>query len=209
MTAPAASLPSETTDASLLERVAEGSAEALAALYDRHAAPSTRSLRGRPATLRSRPTSSRRPSCRCGIGRNCSIQRAGPCGDGCSRLPAIGRSIMSGMPNATTGPSRFHARNRRQRRRLPRRVADGVGRTRCDGCSRSEPGNHGGRPRGARHDGRGDRIPPPVERSVITLAYGAHLSQVEIAARLGWPIGTVKTRTRRALRHLRERMAPP
>ena len=37
MTAPAASHPSETTDASLLERVAEGSAEALASLYDRHA----------------------------------------------------------------------------------------------------------------------------------------------------------------------------
>ena len=46
----------------------------------------------------------------------------------------------------------------------------------------------------------------PIERSVIDLAYGAHLSQVEIAARLGWPLGTVKTRTRRALRHLRERM---
>lgn len=46
----------------------------------------------------------------------------------------------------------------------------------------------------------------PIERSVINLAYGAHLSQVEIAARLGWPLGTVKTRTRRALRHLRERM---
>ena len=49
----------------------------------------------------------------------------------------------------------------------------------------------------------------PVERSVITLAYGAHLSQVEIAARLGWPLGTVKTRTRRALRHLRERLTVP
>ena len=49
----------------------------------------------------------------------------------------------------------------------------------------------------------------PVERSVILLAYGAHLSQVEIAARLGWPLGTVKTRTRRALRHLRERLDPP
>jgi RNA polymerase sigma-70 factor (ECF subfamily) len=44
----------------------------------------------------------------------------------------------------------------------------------------------------------------PIERSVIELAYGEELSQSEIAARLGWPLGTVKTRTRRALRQLRE-----
>ena len=49
---------------------------------------------------------------------------------------------------------------------------------------------------------------PPAERSVIRLAYGAHLTQVEIAAKLGWPLGTVKTRTRRALRHLRDRLDP-
>jgi RNA polymerase sigma-70 factor (ECF subfamily) len=46
----------------------------------------------------------------------------------------------------------------------------------------------------------------PFERSVISLAYDRGLSQSEIAVRLGWPIGTVKTRTRRALRHLRERL---
>jgi RNA polymerase sigma-70 factor (ECF subfamily) len=50
---------------------------------------------------------------------------------------------------------------------------------------------------------------PPAERSVIRLAYGADLTQVEIAAQLGWPLGTVKTRTRRALRHLRDRMVVP
>ena len=44
----------------------------------------------------------------------------------------------------------------------------------------------------------------PAERSVIVLAYDGGLSQAEIAARLGWPLGTVKTRTRRALRLLRE-----
>ena len=48
----------------------------------------------------------------------------------------------------------------------------------------------------------------PVERRVIVLAYDQGLTQSEIAASLGWPIGTVKTRTRRALRHLRERMTP-
>jgi RNA polymerase sigma-70 factor, ECF subfamily len=45
---------------------------------------------------------------------------------------------------------------------------------------------------------------PDDERVVIVLAYGEDLSQSEIAERLGWPLGTVKTRTRRALAHLRE-----
>ncbi len=45
-----------------------------------------------------------------------------------------------------------------------------------------------------------------AERRVIMLAYQEGLSQVEIAARLGWPLGTVKTRTRRALLHLRDRL---
>jgi RNA polymerase sigma-70 factor (ECF subfamily) len=44
----------------------------------------------------------------------------------------------------------------------------------------------------------------PPERQVILLAYQEGLTQSEIAARLGWPIGTVKTRTRRAHRQLRE-----
>ena len=47
----------------------------------------------------------------------------------------------------------------------------------------------------------------PVEQRVIVLAYDHGLTQSEIAASLGWPLGTVKTRTRRALRHLREQMA--
>ena len=46
----------------------------------------------------------------------------------------------------------------------------------------------------------------PMERRVIALAYDGGLSQSEIAALLSWPIGTVKTRTRRALRHLRDRL---
>lgn len=44
---------------------------------------------------------------------------------------------------------------------------------------------------------------PPDERAVLELGYYAELSQSEIAARLGIPLGTVKTRTRRALLRLR------
>lgn len=45
---------------------------------------------------------------------------------------------------------------------------------------------------------------PEDERRVIVMAYAEDLSQSEIAERLDWPLGTVKTRTRRALRRLRE-----
>lgn len=45
---------------------------------------------------------------------------------------------------------------------------------------------------------------PEQERLVILMAYREDLTQSEIAERLGWPLGTVKTRTRRALHRLRE-----
>jgi RNA polymerase sigma-70 factor (ECF subfamily) len=47
---------------------------------------------------------------------------------------------------------------------------------------------------------------PESEQRVLTLAYAGGLSQSEIAERLGWPLGTVKSRTRRGMAHLRARL---
>lgn len=44
---------------------------------------------------------------------------------------------------------------------------------------------------------------PEQERLVILLGYGEDLSQSQIAERLEWPLGTVKSRTRRAMAQLR------
>lgn len=48
---------------------------------------------------------------------------------------------------------------------------------------------------------------PEHERQVIVLGYALDLSQSQIAERLEWPIGTVKSRTRRALAQLRSQLA--
>jgi RNA polymerase sigma-70 factor, ECF subfamily len=48
---------------------------------------------------------------------------------------------------------------------------------------------------------------PEHERQVIVMGYAMDLSQSQIAERLEWPIGTVKSRTRRALAQLRTQLA--
>jgi RNA polymerase sigma-70 factor, ECF subfamily len=48
---------------------------------------------------------------------------------------------------------------------------------------------------------------PVEQRQVIDLAYYQGMSQSEIAAELGWPLGTVKTRMRAAMEALRHEWA--
>jgi RNA polymerase sigma-70 factor (ECF subfamily) len=210
MTALAAFQPSETTDAYLLERVTEGSAEALASLYDRHA-DAVYSIAARTtgdATVASDV-----------------VQET---------FLALWDRAESFDPTrgSLRGWLMAIARNRaidhhRHARRHDRAIAFSTLATADnDDGSIAEWLTSSGAPvaMGAPDPGpeaavvgletRGSMVEAiasldPLERSVITLAYGSHLSQVEIAARLGWPLGTVKTRTRRALKHLRERMVPP
>jgi RNA polymerase sigma-70 factor (ECF subfamily) len=47
---------------------------------------------------------------------------------------------------------------------------------------------------------------PEHERRVIVMGYSQDLSQAQIAERLEWPLGTVKSRTRRAMAQLRLRL---
>ncbi|MEU3910132.1 sigma-70 family RNA polymerase sigma factor [Streptomyces sp. NPDC029721] len=49
---------------------------------------------------------------------------------------------------------------------------------------------------------------PRVQRDVLTLAYFADLTQVQIADRTGLPLGTVKSHARRGMRRLRLRAVP-
>lgn len=51
------------------------------------------------------------------------------------------------------------------------------------------------------------RALPHEQQVVVELAYYQGLSQSEIAAELGWPLGTVKTRLRAAMQALRQQWA--
>lgn len=203
----AASRPS---DAALVAAVAAGSEEALAELYDRHAdaahAAALRLVGDRQAaedvvqeaflTLWNRaerfdPAVGSLAAWLLTIARNRAIDR----------LRAAGRRPQLVSIQPTGGDDEPDAAAL-ERVAADRGVFSGVGTADADPVAALDLAEIRTALRGVLAG-----LPEP-ERTAILLAYRDGLSQSEIATRLGWPLGTVKTRTRRALARLREALGP-
>ena len=192
-------------DAALMREVAAGSEAALAALYDRHAdavfAAACRSTSDRglaeevvqEAFLalwdradRYDPSMGSLASWLHTIARNRMIDRLRAAGRRPALVPLPGSAGGDGAPDADALEWMLHAGSM---------VGAGVPAASPEAVAVLEE---------LRRELQGAvAAMPDDERTVIVLAYGDDLSQTEIAERLGWPLGTVKTRTRRALGRLR------
>jgi RNA polymerase sigma-70 factor, ECF subfamily len=204
--------PGSGTDAALVRAVAEGSHDALAALYDRHAdavfasASRLTSDRGMAEEVVQEtflalwdraqtydPSLGSLPAWLHTIARNRTVDR----------LRAAGRRPnLVPLSSAASGGSAFSGATEADADTLERVLAGGLL------VAGAAPPPSPERELALRELRTVLQVAlaamPEVERIVIVMAYAEDLSQTEIADRLGWPLGTVKTRTRRALRHLRE-----
>lgn len=192
------------TDAALVATVAAGDADALAELYDRYADAVYRAafrrlgdrqiaeevLQDTYMALWNRaelfdPQQGSLLAWLSTIARNRSVDRLRQMG---RRPPAVALSaLLADDDHEDRGLERV----------LSHAVPLGSGAVSVDPLAELEAAALGDEIRGAL------RTIPGNERQVLELAYYEELTQTEIAARLGWPLGTVKTRTRRALLRLR------
>jgi RNA polymerase sigma-70 factor (ECF subfamily) len=195
----------EADEAALVRAVASGSEEALAALYDRHAdgvhAVALRMTRDRQvaeevvqetflalwnrAELFDPGVASLATWLR-SIARNRTVDRLRAAGRRPTLIPLPGQ----GEPDSGAFGGRFE-----------RLAPDSI----VIGGAAAEPAPDAAAEAADVRAAIGSALTtmPDEERTVILLAYREGLTQSEIAERLSWPLGTVKTRTRRALARLR------
>ena len=192
-------------EAALVRAVASGSEEALATLYDRHV-DGVHAVALRLTGDRGSPRRScRRRSSRSGTGPSCSIPALASLGTWLrtiarnrtvDRLRALGPPADARRRSGVTGTPT---------RRTPAWTAWGRMPTVLGGrCP--DPGPEDAAEAASVRAAIAAALAtmPEAERMVIVLAYREGLTQQEIAERLAWPLGTVKTRTRRALARLRD-----
>jgi RNA polymerase sigma-70 factor (ECF subfamily) len=170
------------TDAELVARAAEGSAECMGELFDRHA--------GRMKSLAQRIV--RSPQEAEDVVQEIFAQAWQQAG----RFDARRGSVLAWLSIMTRSRSLDHWRRRTTRRETP--VADAP-ELDAPAASLGDPSSWAARSALA--------ALPADQRGLLELAYWEGLSQSEIAARLGLPLGTVKTRMRLGLRRLREFLA--
>lgn len=199
--------PGQPDDAALVGAVAGGSEDALAALYDRHAA----SIFGLAARLTDDrqvaeevvqetflalwnraelfdPASGSLAAWLHAIARNRAVDRLRAAG----RRPRLVALEPMDADEGRGSPIE----------RLPEGLVIGGAAPDPTPEEAAERAELGARVRGALE------AMPEEERTPIVLAYRDGLTQSEIAEQLGWPLGTVKTRTRRALLRLRGALGP-
>ena len=180
--------PATLDDAALIDRIADGEAAALAVLYDRHAAVvfafARRILRDREAAEDLLQEVFFR-----------TWQRAG------AYRPERGQ-FVTWLLSMTHNLAIDEVRKRRRRPQktdgaAPELLLDGV----ADGGPPVEDEVWQGALRGTLVEALGGL--PPAQRDAIALAYFGGLTQREIAATMGAPLGTIKTRLRLGLDKLR------
>jgi RNA polymerase sigma-70 factor (ECF subfamily) len=199
-------------EAALVRAIAAGSTDALAALYDRH-------VDSIFATVM-RGTDDRQLAEEVVQDTFLALWDRAELFD--PAMGSLGTWLRTIARNRTI--DRLRAAGRRPR--LVSVAGGGTGELDADALDRAASAGAlvGGTDRGSDPEGQLERVElreeiaaalramPDDERTVILLAYQDELTQAEIAERQGWPLGTVKTRTRRALRRLRaalgEQVAP-
>ena len=172
------------TDAALMRRVAAGDAQAFAAVYDRHAAAAF----GVACSMLSTPAAEE-------VVQECflALWRAP------AYRPERG-SLRTFLLTVVRNRAIDVLRAERRRAAAPAQEAETA-----DVVSIDEAVEH-------REEARALRtalaVLPGPQREAIALAYLGGLTQLEIAGRLGIPVGTVKGRIRLGLRRLRAQLEP-